>query len=53
VATISTYDIAAQLDLSPYKNILRWYELCKATIPGYALNVEGTLEFKKLFNNSN
>lgn len=48
LATISTYDIA-QFDFSPYPNVLRWYEKCKQTTPGYDLNVAGLEEFKKFF----
>lgn len=49
VSTISSYDISAGFDLSSYPNIIRWYELCKETVPGYAINQAGAEEFKKYF----
>jgi len=50
VATISTFD-AVSFDLSKYPNIVRWYEKCKATTPGYDLNQAGIDEFKNKFLN--
>lgn len=49
VATISSYDVSAGFDLSPYKNIVRWYALCRETVPGYEINQSGAEEFKKYF----
>lgn len=49
VSTISTYD-AAGFDLSKYPNVAKWYDLCKATVPGYSINQAGVDEFKKFFN---
>ncbi|CRL07087.1 CLUMA_CG020086, isoform A [Clunio marinus] len=48
VATVSSYDIAG-FDISKYPNVARWYDLCKATVPGYQLNEAGLQEFKKFF----
>lgn len=46
VTSISTYE-AVDYDLSPYKNITRWYAKVKQTAPGYAED-NGPEEFKKL-----
>ncbi|KAL1505845.1 hypothetical protein ABEB36_005308 [Hypothenemus hampei] len=51
VATISTYE-AVDYDLSPYKNITRWYANLKATVPGYKeANQKGLDDFKALVAN--
>lgn len=34
VTTVSTFDVLG-FDLSPYKNVSRWYQKVKATAPGY------------------
>ncbi|XP_066140926.1 glutathione S-transferase 1-like [Euwallacea fornicatus] len=48
VATISTYDVVGY-DLSPYKNITRWFENMKSAAPGYKeANEEGCIAFKGL-----
>ncbi|XP_050310957.1 glutathione S-transferase D1-like [Anthonomus grandis grandis] len=48
VATVSTYDVM-EYDLSPYKNITRWYAKVKSTAPGYKeANEEGCVAFKQL-----
>lgn len=49
VATVSTLDVA-DFDLTKYPNVVRWYEKVKATTPGYDINEEGLIEFKKFFN---
>ncbi len=49
VTTIATFDVSAGFDLTPYKNILRWYELCKKNAPGYHFNQEGAEDFKNYF----
>lgn len=46
VASVSTFE-AVDYDLSPYKNITRWYAKVKKTAPGYAED-NGPAEFKKL-----
>ncbi len=46
VTTISNYD-AVGFDLSGYPNIQKWFEACKANIPGYEINEAGLEEFKK------
>jgi glutathione S-transferase len=48
IATVSSYEVAS-FDFSKYANVARWYELCKTTVPGYAINVAGCAEFKKYF----
>ncbi|XP_057661063.1 glutathione S-transferase D1-like [Diorhabda carinulata] len=48
VATVSTFEIM-EFDISPYKNVVRWYAKVKATAPGYEeLNTKNLLEFKAL-----
>lgn len=49
VATISTLDVSAGCDLSGYPNIVRWYEQCKKSIPGYEANQEGAEVYRKNF----
>jgi glutathione S-transferase len=49
VATVSSYDVAG-FDLSKFPNVAKWFELCKTTVPGYAINQAGCEEFKKFFN---
>lgn len=34
VSTVSTFDVVG-LDLTPYKNVSKWYQKVKATAPGY------------------
>lgn len=34
VSTVSTFDVM-NFDISPYKNVARWYAKVKATAPGY------------------
>nr|AUO28661.1 glutathione S-transferase delta [Lasioderma serricorne]QWV59551.1 glutathione S-transferase delta 1 [Lasioderma serricorne] len=49
VATVSTYE-AVGFDLSPYKNVAKWYGKVKATAPGYEeANGKNVLLFKQLF----
>lgn len=48
VSTVSTYE-AAGFDFSKYENIVRWYNLCKTTAPGWEINAAGAEEFKKFF----
>lgn len=49
MATISTYD-AVGFDLTPYPNVLKWYDLCKTNVPGYEINEAGVEEFKKFLS---
>lgn len=49
LATVSTYEVA-KFDLSSYTNITKWYELCKATAPGWETNWNGVQEIAKYFN---
>jgi len=50
VATISTYEVV-KYDLSPYKNITRWYANLKATLPGFKeVNEEGCQAFRELLD---
>lgn len=49
VATISTFDVSAEMDLSGYPNIIRWYEKCKKSIPGYDANQEGAEDYRKFY----
>ncbi|KAK5650012.1 hypothetical protein RI129_001041 [Pyrocoelia pectoralis] len=47
VSTVSTID-AMEVDLSSYKNVLRWYNKIKTTVPGYEeLNGKNAILFKK------
>ncbi len=49
VATVSTYDVAG-FDLTKFPNVLKWYQKCKQTIPGYdEANQRGCDEFKAKF----
>lgn len=48
IATVSTFE-AAKFDFSKYANVARWYNDCKKTVPGIALNDAGLEEFKKFF----
>lgn len=48
MTTISTYDVA-NFDRTKYTNITRWYDLCKKTMPGWEMNLEGAEEFRKFF----
>lgn len=34
IATITTYE-ASRFDLSPYKNVTRWYSKVKEVLPGF------------------
>ena len=46
-ATVSTIDVM-EVDLSPYKNVQRWFEKVKATAPGYEeANGKNVLIFKQ------
>ncbi|KAF7272767.1 glutathione S-transferase D1-like [Rhynchophorus ferrugineus] len=48
VATVSTFDVV-EYDLSPYKNVTRWYNNIKAKAPGYKeANADGCIAFKQL-----
>lgn len=48
VATISTFDVVGY-ELSPYKNITRWFANLKATAPGYKeANEDGCTAFKQM-----
>lgn len=48
VATVSTFDVLG-FDLSPYKNVSRWYQKVKATAPGYEeANGKNVQLFKQL-----
>lgn len=46
VSTISTYE-ASNIDFSQFCHIVRWYDMVKATAPGYDLNEAGLEIFKK------
>lgn len=48
VATVSSLE-AAKFDFSKYTNVVRWYNACKTTVPGYKINQAGIEEFKKFF----
>jgi len=51
VATVSTFDMM-NFDMSPYKNVTRWYEKVKATAPGYEeANGKNALIFKQMVDN--
>lgn len=39
-ASVSTFEVF-EFDLSPYPNVLKWYELMKETAPGKDANAEG------------
>lgn len=47
-ASISTFEIAG-FPLDKYPNVTRWYATCKATAPGWDLNVAGMEAFAPLF----
>lgn len=48
VSTVSTFDVL-NFDLSPYKNVTRWYAKVKATAPGYEeANGKNVIAFKQL-----
>lgn len=49
LASISTFDVA-KFDLSSYKNVSRWYELCKKTVPGWEINWEGIQQMSTYFD---
>ncbi|CAG9827588.1 unnamed protein product [Diabrotica balteata] len=47
-STVSTYELVG-FDFSSYKNVARWFEKAKATIPGYEeANAEPLQQFKAL-----
>lgn len=48
VVTVSTFEVVG-FDLSPYKNVSRWYQKVKATAPGYEeANGKNVLIFKQM-----
>lgn len=48
VATVSTLDVV-EFDLTPYKNLTRWYAKVKATAPDYEeANGKNVLIFKQM-----
>jgi glutathione S-transferase len=47
-ATVSSNEVAS-FDFSKYANVAAWYNLCKTTVPGFAINEAGCQEFKKFF----
>jgi len=47
--TISFYE-ALQYDLSKYPNIVRWYALCKETVPGWEVCREGLDAFSGFYS---
>lgn len=48
VSTVSTFDVM-KFDLTPYKNVTRWYAKVKSTAPGYEeANGKNVLIFKQL-----
>nr|ANS53388.1 glutathione-S-transferase delta class 1 [Sitophilus oryzae] len=50
LASISTFEVV-EYDLSPYKNIGKWYANLKSTIPGYKeANEDGCIAFKELID---
>ncbi|XP_049871106.1 glutathione S-transferase 1-1-like [Pectinophora gossypiella] len=51
VASVSTFE-AAGIDLQPYPNVLKWFDLVKATAPKYKeANEEGIKQFKEFIAN--
>lgn len=51
VATVSTCEVIGY-DLSPYKNVTRWYAKVKETAPGYEeANGKNVLIFKQMVDN--
>lgn len=47
VATVSSFDVL-KFDISPYKNVAKWYEKVKANAPGYEeANGKNVLIFKQ------
>lgn len=49
LATVSTF-VLAGIDLSPFPNVQKWYELVNKTAPGTELNQQGLDEAKKWFD---
>ncbi|XP_055847984.1 glutathione S-transferase D1-like [Episyrphus balteatus] len=45
-ATVSTFEVC-KFDITKYENVMRWYNLCKKTMPGLELNQQGLEDFKK------
>jgi len=51
VATVSTFEVM-KFDMSPYKNVTKWYAKVKATAPGYEeANGKNVLIFKQMVDN--
>lgn len=50
LATVSTL-ITCGFDISPYPNVVAWFERVKAIAPGYKINEEHNAAFKKFFTN--
>ncbi|XP_025830753.1 glutathione S-transferase 1-like [Agrilus planipennis] len=51
VSTVSTYE-AVDFDLSPYKNVQKWYAKVKSTAPGYEeTNGNGVKIFRQMVQN--
>lgn len=48
VVTVSTFEVAG-FDFNKYANVAKWYAKCKATAPGWDINVAGMEAFKKFF----
>lgn len=46
LATIVTLK-AADFDISPFPNVVAWYDRCKPLTPGWDINIEHGAEFKK------
>lgn len=50
VATVSNFDVLG-FDMSPYKNVTKWYARTKQTAPGYEeANGKNALIFKDMFD---
>lgn len=48
LATVSSFEVA-KFDLSPYKNVTKWYNHIKSVAPGADLNEQGCVEFSRFF----
>lgn len=48
-ASLTAY-VVAEVDLSSYANIRRWYEHCKKKVPGFAVCEKNMAEFRAYFD---
>jgi glutathione S-transferase len=48
IATISTYEVSG-FDFTKYKNVQKWYNMCKKTAPGMETNLAGAAIFGQYF----